>query len=179
MTETRYDLTVVSSSANILGNDVLAKVAQRNLEQVGGFHYTEQEKQFALELQKTLPPDTAKELDRTALIEPLTPFDPNAPAASTDVGDVSWTVPTIGFLAATFVPGVAAHTWQAAASTGMTIGQRGMVVAAKALALTGADLFANPQLVKDAHQDFQRQLQGRTYKSMIPADQKPPLDFAF
>jgi aminobenzoyl-glutamate utilization protein B len=179
MTETKYDVTVVSSSANILGNDVLAKVAQHNLEQVGGFRYTEQEKQFALELQKTLPPDTAKELDRTALIEPLTPFDPNAPAASTDVGDVSWTVPTIGFLAATFVPGVAAHTWQAAASTGMTIGQRGMVVAAKALALTGADLFANPQLVKDAHQDFERQLQGRSYKSMIPADQKPPLNFAF
>ena len=52
------------------------------------------------------------------------------------------------------------------------------MVAAKALALTGADLFASPQLVKDAHEEFQRQLQGKTYRSLIPADQSPPLDYA-
>jgi aminobenzoyl-glutamate utilization protein B len=75
------------------------------------------------------------------------------------------------------VPGVAAHTWQAAACAGCTIGQRGMLVSAKAIALTAADLFANPQLVADAKADFQRQLQGKTYETMIPADQKPPLDY--
>src|SRR5579864_9478699 len=116
MTETKLETHVNGGDANILGNDVLAKVAQRNLEQVGGFHYTEQEKQFALDLQKTLPPDGAKALETSARIDPLTPFDPNSPAASTDVGDVSWNYPTIGFVAATFVPGVAPHTWQAAAS---------------------------------------------------------------
>ncbi|MBV8804449.1 MAG: hypothetical protein JO042_05365, partial [Sinobacteraceae bacterium] len=116
-------------------------------------------------------------LETSARIEPLTPFDPNSPAASTDVGDVSWNYPTIGFVAATFVPGVAPHTWQAAASAGMSIGQHGMVVAAKALALTGADLFASPQLVADAHQEFERQLQGKKYRSFIPEGQKPPLDY--
>ncbi len=178
MTETRLETQVNGGDANILANDVLARVAQRNLEQVGGFHYTEQEKQFALDLQKTLPPEGAKALETSARIEPLMPFDPNSPAASTDVGDVSWNVPTIGFVAATFVPGVAPHTWQAAASAGMSIGQRGMVVAAKALALTGADLFASPQLVAEAHQEFARQLQGKTYRSFIPEGRKPPLDYS-
>ena len=177
MTETTLEVKGIGGDANILGNDVLAKVAQRNLEQVGGFHYTEQEKQFALDLQKTLPSSGVKPLETSARIDPLTPFDPNEPAASTDVGDVSWNVPTIGFSAATFVPGVAAHTWQAAASTGMSIGQRGMVVAAKAMALTGADLFASPQLVADAHKEFDRQMQGKKYRSFVPEGQKPPLDY--
>jgi len=177
MTDTQLETKVIGGDANILGNDVLAKVAQRNLEQVGGFHYTQQEQQFALDLQKTLPPDGVRPLDISAKVEPLTPFDPNAPAASTDVGDVSWNVPTIGFSTATFVPGVSPHTWQAAASAGMSIGQRGMVVAAKAMALTGADLLASPQLVADARQEFERQLQGKQYRSFIPEGQKPRLDY--
>ena len=74
------------------------------------FSYTAEEKHFAEELQKSLPPGSAAELDSTTSVEPLRPFDPNQPGASTDVGDVSWNVPTIGFVAATFVPGVvAAH----------------------------------------------------------------------
>lgn len=178
MTETHPETHIIGGSTNILGNDVLAKVAQRNLEQVGGYRYTADEKQFALALQKSLPEEAVRPLEQTSVIQPLTPFDPNAPAASTDVGDISWNVPTIGFVTATFVPGVAAHTWQAAASTGMSIGQRGMVLAAKALALTAADLFASPQLVKDAHAELQRQLHGRRYQSLIPADQKPPIDYA-
>lgn len=177
MTDTRLETKIIGGDANILGNDVLAKVAQRNLEQVGGLRYTQQERQFALDLQKTLPPEGVRPLETSAKVEPLTPFDPNAPAASTDVGDVSWNVPTIGFNTATFVPGVAAHTWQAAASAGMSIGQRGMVVAAKAMALTGADLLASPQLVTDARNEFERQLQGKKYRSFIPEGQKPPLDY--
>ena len=116
-------------------------------------------------------------LDSTALIQPLRRPDPNAAAASTDVGDVSWNVPTIGFATATFVPGVVAHTWQAAASAGMSIGQKGMIVAAKALAVTGADLFSDRQLVLDAKADFRHQIEGKTYQSVIPAGQKPPLNY--
>jgi aminobenzoyl-glutamate utilization protein B len=93
------------------------------------------------------------------------------------VGDVSWAVPTIGFGAATFVPGVAAHTWQAAASAGTSIGQDGMVVASKALALTAADLFANPALVQAAKADFDRKLAGKTYYTAIPPGQKPLIDY--
>jgi aminobenzoyl-glutamate utilization protein B len=93
------------------------------------------------------------------------------------VGDVSWTVPTIGFTTATFVPGVAPHTWQATASAGMSIGQQGMVVASKALALTVVDLFATPSLVQNARADFDRKLTGKTYHTFIPAGQKPPIKY--
>jgi aminobenzoyl-glutamate utilization protein B len=177
MTDTRVELRELSGSANVIPNDALAKVAQKNLEEVGGFHYTPEEKHFGEELQKSLPPESAGDLDSTALVSALRKSDPNAPAASTDAGDVSWNVPTIGFGAATFVPGVAAHTWQAAACAGMSIGQKGMVVAAKALAITGIDLFTNPQMVADAKADFRKQMQGKTYKSAIPEGQKPPVNY--
>jgi aminobenzoyl-glutamate utilization protein B len=177
MTETTLDVYDFGGDANIVPNEALAKVAQRNLEEAGGFHYTAEEKHFAEELQKSLPPGGAGELDSTALIQLLRRPDPNAAAASTDVGDVSWNVPTIGFQAATFVPGVVAHTWQAAACAGMSIGQKGMIVAARALAATGADLFSDRQLVLDAKADFRRQLEGKTYQSVIPAGEKPPLNY--
>jgi aminobenzoyl-glutamate utilization protein B len=177
MTETTVDVTNLIGVANILPNDALARVAQRNLEEVGGFSYTAEEKRFAEQLQKSLPPGGAGMLDSTAAIMPSRKPDPNQPDASTDVGDVSWNVPTIGFYTATFVPGVVPHTWQAAATAGMSIGQKGMIVAARALAITGADLFSNPQLVLDAKSDFRRELEGKTYESVIPAGQKPRLDY--
>jgi aminobenzoyl-glutamate utilization protein B len=177
MTGTTYEVNDIDSDANIVGNDALAHVAQKNLEEVGGYTLDASQKEFALTLQKTLHIDDVPSLDLTQWVEPLRPVDPNAPSASTDVGDVSWTVPTIGFLAATFVPGVSAHTWQAAASAGMSIGQDGMVVASKALAITAIDLFAGPQLVQAAKADFQSKLAGKTYFTAIPADQKPLLDY--
>jgi aminobenzoyl-glutamate utilization protein B len=177
MTETALEVKDIGGDANVLPNEALAKVAQRNLEEVGGFRYTPEEKRFAEDLQKSLPAGGAGELDSTASIQPLRPPDPNEAAASTDVGDVSWNVPTIGFRTATFVPGVVPHTWQAAASAGMTIGQKGMIVAAKALAATGADLFSDRQLLLDAKADFRRQMEGKTYQSAIPASSKPPLDY--
>jgi aminobenzoyl-glutamate utilization protein B len=177
MTGTTVEVTDVGSDANIIGNDALAAVAQRNLEEVGGYTMSETEKAFAAELQKTLGIDPLPSLEETSLVEPLRPVDPNAPSASTDVGDVSWAAPTIGFTTATFVPGVAAHTWQAAASAGMSIGQDGMVVASKALALTAIDLFLSPSLVQAARVDLEHKLAGQTYHSGIPADQKPLLNY--
>ena len=177
MTETTLETKIDSTDANIIPNDALAHVAQKDLEEVGGYHYTAEEEHFAQNLQKSLPPEYAGNLDSTASVLALRPIDPNAPSASTDVGDVSWNVPTIGFGAATFVPGVAAHSWQATACAGMSIGQRGMLVAAKALALTASDLFADPKLVEAAKADFEKQMKGKTYTSQIPADQKAPLDY--
>jgi aminobenzoyl-glutamate utilization protein B len=177
MTGTTVEVTDVGSDANIIGNDALAPVAQKNLEEVGGYTMDDAQKKFALDLQKTLGLETVPSLDLTREVQPLKPFDPNAPAASTDAGDVSWNVPTIGFSAATFVPGVAAHTWQATASTGMSIGQDGMVIASKALALTAIDLFAKPELVEAAKTDFAKKMAGKKYQSPIPAGQKPLLNY--
>lgn len=176
MTETTVYTQIDSADANIIANDPLAALAQKSIEEVGGFRYSEDEKHFAEELQKSLPAEARGNLDSTAAVLPLRPIDPNAPSASTDVGDVSWNVPTIGFGAATFVPGVAAHSWQATACAGMSIGQRGMMVAAKALAITAADLLTTPDAVKAAAADFKAKMAGKTYRSQLP-EQKPPLDY--
>jgi aminobenzoyl-glutamate utilization protein B len=90
MTETTLEVNIRSAYANIIGNDPLAKVAQKNLEEVGGFRYTPEEMKFAEELQKTLPEEARGHLDQASKVEPLRPVDPNAPSASTDAGDVSW-----------------------------------------------------------------------------------------
>jgi aminobenzoyl-glutamate utilization protein B len=174
MTETTMEVKDIGGDTNVVANDVLAKLAQGNLEEIGGFRYTPEERQFAEELQRSLPPDEAGKLDSTTMVLPL---GARPGQASTDAGDVSWNVPTIGFRAATFVPGVVAHTWQAAATSGMSIGQKGMVVAAKALAITGADLFADAKLIADAKAEFRRQLNGNDYQSVIPESQKPPLGY--
>jgi aminobenzoyl-glutamate utilization protein B len=177
MTDTTVEVRGIDSDANILSNAPLAAVAQKDMEEVGGFTYSPEEKQFAEELQKTLPPAAAGHWDQSSTILPLRPIDPNAPSASTDVGDISWRIPTIGFTSATFVPGVAAHTWQAAASAGMSIGQNGMLVSAKSIAILGADLFAHPELLEAAKADLQAQLKTKTYRSAIPEGQKPPVNY--
>jgi aminobenzoyl-glutamate utilization protein B len=177
MTGTTLEVTDIGSDANIMGNDPLAAVAQKNLEEVGGYTMDAEQKKFALQLQTTLGTETVPDLDLTSVVQPLRPVDPNAPSASTDVGDVSWVVPTIGFSAATFVPGVAAHTWQATASTGMSIGQDGMMIASRALAITAVDLFASPQLIAAAKADFEKKMAGKKYESPIPANQKPLLNY--
>ena len=177
MTSTTLDMSGINSYANIVPNDPLAAVAQKNLQEVGGYKMNPDEEKFALELQKTFKMDNVPSLETTNEVEPLRKFDPNEPAASTDVGDVSWNVPTVGFSTATFVPGSAAHTWQATATAGMSIGQQGMIVAAKAIALTGLDLLTDPDLVQAARDDFKKQTAGKSYYTAIPADQKPPLNY--
>lgn len=177
MTGTTYEVTDIGGDANIVSNDALGRVVQKNLEEVGGFTLDETQKKFALALQQSLKIDSPPSLDETHEIVPLHRPDLYAPAASTDVGDVSWVVPTIGFTTATFVPGVAPHTWQAAASAGMSIGQDGMVVASKVLATTAVDLFTNAPLIAAARVDFAKELGGKTYHSSIPEGQKPPLNY--
>ena len=177
MTGTTLEVKDIGGDANIIPNDPLAARAQKNLEEVGGYTLDPEEKKFAEGLQKTFGMETPPSLDATQEIEPLKKFDPNAPMASTDVGDVSWNVPTIGFSAATWPAGTAAHTWQAAAASGMSIGQQGMVVAAKALALTALDLFTDPALVQAAKDDFKKQLAGKSYYTPIPAEQKPLINY--
>ena len=122
-TGTTYDVTLIRSVYALLPNETLAKVQQRALERVGGFTYTAEEKAFAEKLQKTLF-NSAVPLETTAKVYPLDLTSPVG-GGSTDVGDVSWRVPTVQLNAATWVPGTPAHSWQAVAAGGMSIGTRG------------------------------------------------------
>jgi len=96
---------------------------------------------------------------------------------STDVGDVSWQVPTSGFTAACWVPGTPGHSWQAVACGGTTIGKKGMLLAAKVLAASAWDLYQDAKLIADAKEEFSRRLGGRVYMPMLEKDQAPPLDY--
>ena len=173
-TGTTYDLQLVGSVYSTLPNEVLAKLQQRALEKVGGFTYTADERAFAEKLQKS-EAFTAVPLETTARVNPLRMNE--AGAGSTDVGDVSWVVPTIQMSAATWVPGTAAHSWQAVAAGGMSIGMKGMMVAAKTMALTGADLFSTPATIVAAKAEFDAK-RGPNFKyETVLGSQKPQLDY--
>jgi aminobenzoyl-glutamate utilization protein B len=173
-TETRFELEIINSSYTILPNDSLAKLLDRNLRVVGGVKYSEEEKAFAEELRKSLPSEGLASLDRAVkIMEP----EEGIGFGSTDVGDVSWVVPTGGFSTATFVPGSPAHSWQSTASAGSSIGRKGMVVAAKVLALSAMDLLTDPKRIEDARKSFEARKGSSTYASRLPADQKPPLNY--
>ena len=172
--ETRMAFEQGTNYTNVLPNDALADVLGAAMRKAGGYEYSPEERKFADQLQKSLgapvrtPGPEAVEVDHTEGTGP----------ASTDVGDVSWVVPTAAFTTATFVPGVVAHTWQAAACAGTSIGRKGMVVAARTLALAAVDLLQNPEEVQAARDSFQKRLAGRTWTTRIPEDGKPPLNYA-
>jgi aminobenzoyl-glutamate utilization protein B len=166
-------MELIDSSYNTMPNDALAALGDRNMQLAGGVKYTPEEQAFAEAIRKTLP-DRTRPLGSQETVEK--PSEGTG-VASTDAGDVSWNYPMMELHAATFVPGVPAHTWQAAACAGMTIGRKGMVVAAKGLALSAMDLFTTPTLVDAAKTSFAKRRAGFEYSSRVPADHKPPLDY--
>jgi len=90
---------------------------------------------------------------------------------------VSWVAPTTGLRTATWVPGTAAHSWQAIAAGGMSIGTKGMIVAAKTLALTAVDLFTNPALIAKAKEEYQKQAGPNFVYTPLVGNRPPPLDY--
>ncbi len=171
---TRMEFEQGTNYANVLPNDTLSEVLGRAMQKAGGYTYSADEKKFAEEIQKTLGGPVRSPGPDTVHVDKSEGTGP----ASTDAGDVSWVVPTAQFTAATFVPGVGAHTWQGAACAGSSIGRKGMVVAARTLASAAMELFDNPAELKAARASFDARLAGRKWTTRIPADGKPPLDYA-
>ncbi|MGI8745874.1 MAG: amidohydrolase [Bryobacteraceae bacterium] len=171
--ETRMEMELIDSSYNTLPNDSLSALVDKNMRIVGGVTYSAEEQVFAEGVRKSLPDRTGKIGSQESIVAPRE----GTGSASTDAGDVSWTVPMAALGAATFVPGVPAHSWQATACAGMSIGRKGMVVAAKSLVLTAVDLFTDPKQVEAAKADFEKRRAGFEYKSRVPEDHKPPLTY--
>lgn len=176
-TETRFEMELVNSVYNVMPNEPLARSLYRNLTFVGGFAYTPDETAFAKKLRESLPEATIEIGSQEKVMPFVEPTGNAGGGGSTDVGDVSWNLPTAQFVAATWVPGVAAHTWQAVACDGMSIGSKGMMIAAKTLALTAADLFNDPATLAAAKKDFEKRRGSRGYSSRVPMDAKPPLNY--
>jgi len=172
-TDTRMEYEVIHGLFAMLPNETLQRRAQANLERVGGVVYNEAERAFAEAIHSTLQED-APPLESAAEVQP---YMPRRGGGSTDVADVSWVVPTAGMSAATWVPGTPAHSWQAIAAGGMSIGNKGMIVAAKTLAMTAVDIFTRPELVAAARAEhLERVGPDFEYVSLV-GDRDPPLDY--
>ena len=173
-TETTVDYEIIGGTHDLLLNETLAEVMQLNLEKVGGVNLTADEIAFGKKLQATFG-FAAPAIESAAIIKPLKRGE-TAGGGSTDVGDVSYTVPTVGMQAATWIPGTPAHSWQAVACGGTEIGTKGMMAAAKTMALTAIDLFTNPALVAKAKQEFIKDKGDYQYKALL-GDIKPALNY--
>src|SRR5207302_550700 len=102
------------------------------------------------------------------------PAVPYQDAGSTDVGDVSWHIPTSGLSTACFAAGSPGHSWQNVAAAGSPIAHKGMMVAAKVLAISAAQLLQDPKALQDARADFQERVKDHPYRTVIPKGQKAP-----
>ena len=173
-TGTTMDYEMIGGTHELLPNLTLQKVMHDNLSKIGGITYTAEEKAFADKIAVSLG---YKEVDLNTA-KNVQPYKTEAKAyGSTDVGDVSFTVPTVGMGSATWVPGTPAHSWQAVAAGGTSIGKKGMMVAAKTLTLTAIDLFKNKNLIIKAKAEFIER-RGPDFKYIpLLGDRDPALDY--
>jgi len=173
-TGTTMKFEVIDGTHDLLLNKTLADVMQPNLEKVGGVMYTEEEKVFAKKMQTSfigsIPP-----IEDATKVFPIK-IEMTSGVGSTDVGDVSYMVPTVGLSTATWVPGTPAHSWQAVACGATEIGAKGMLNAAKTMAMTAIDLYLQPTLIEKAKEEFQRQKGDYQYKALL-GDRLPALSY--
>ncbi len=172
-TGTRMEYEVIHGIHSMVVNDVLQRRAQEHLEAVGGVRYDESEREFARALHETLP-ETRPPLESATEVQP---YRPQTGGGSTDVADVSQVVPTVGLATATWVPGTSAHSWQAIAAGGTSIGEKGMVVAAKTLAMTAVDLYRDADLLRAAQAEYRERMGPDFEYVSLVGDRDPPLDY--
>ncbi len=173
-TGTTMDYEIIGGVYNLLANETLERVMNAMLNEVGGVTYTPEEQAFAEKIYATLDSPSVGLGSQTT----VQPFDFERPGlGSTDVADVSWTVPTVGLRTATWVPGTPAHSWQATAAGGMSIGYKGMNVASQTLALMGRELFTRPELIAGAKAEFERKRGPDFVYRPLLGDREPALDY--
>ena len=173
-TDTKVDYEIIGGTHDLLLNKTLAEAMQKNLEKTGGVIYTTDEIEFGKKIQASFT-DTVAAIATATMINPMK-AEEDAGRGSTDVGDVSYVVPTVGLQTATWVPGTAAHSWQAVACGGTAIGTKGMIVAAKTMALTAIDLYLHPELIQKAAAEFKQAKGNYQYKALL-GDRKPALNY--
>ncbi len=172
-TGTSVDWEIMHGNLSLLPNQLIAGLMQKNLEALGGISYNEEEQVFAETIYQTLnQPEYELGTEQTVL-----EIDRDISMGSTDVGDISWNVPTAEFTTATWVPGTPAHSWQAIAAGGTDIGIKGLQLAAKTMALTAADFFENPELAEQARAELIEQRGDDFNYAPLLGDRAPALDY--
>ncbi len=172
-TETKLSYEVMHGNYSLMPNDTVQKLLHSQLSAFGGIEYTAAEQKYADQIYETLFEPSLKLGDEKKIM----PYKQSHTYGSTDVGDVSWLVPTAGIRTATWVPGTSAHSWQAVAAGGMSIGLKGMKLAAKVLTASAKKIYENPEIIVDAKQELASRV-GEDFKyEPLLGDRDPPLDY--
>ena len=172
-TQTSVSFEVMHGNYSKLPNHTLQKIMHSNLVDRGGIVYSEDEYEYAKEIYKTLLSPGGKIGEQ----EQIKPYKASHTYGSTDVGDVSWVVPQAGLRTATWVPGTAAHSWQAVAVGGHSISLKGTKLAAQVLADTAKDLFEDPKIIDLAKSEYQDKVGENFEYYPLLGERKPPLDY--
>lgn len=170
MANVDYKVSLISGIYETLVNREGGAVMQKNLELLGPIEYTEEEINFGKKIQET----TGKEqVGMDSEIKAFEDTRENPGGGSTDVGDVSWNVPNINLSVTTAPKDTPWHSWAVVACGGMSIGHKGMMHASKAMAMTMADLYKNPELVKKVKEEYKERKGDEVYEAIIPAGPPP------
>lgn len=171
-TETELEIGFEGGIREILPNQTLSTVVSRHLSELNDLQYTNDDLDFVVRMQSAIPdPQPLESISEVADVSGT------VGKGSTDVGDVSWVVPTTGFNTACWVPGTPGHSWQAVACGGHPIAEKGMHLAARTLALTARDLLTQPELLQQAAAEFRQRRGNVEYRSLMQPGQKPPFDY--
>jgi aminobenzoyl-glutamate utilization protein B len=186
MTGARLEVLFQVGSYDYLPNRVISEVLLESFRRVGAPKFSKEDFAFAGAIEQSFGPNhklsvltsinIPAEYAELTLHQEVAPiFDWGKPlAGSTDVGDVSWIIPTAQLTGAAWVMGTAAHSWQATAASGMGIGQKAMIAAAKAMALAGYELIMKPDLLRKAKEGFIKDTGGKPYVSPLPPEMNAP-----
>ena len=190
MTGTTCKIVSPSGIYNKIPNRTLSELVVANMQEIGTPEYSDEERRFAHEISKTI----TREQKRNALRKSKRPGweklmdveldqsiveawnEEEISAGSTDLGDVTWLAPTMEFSTAAHVLGIPGHSWQIVAQSGMGIGHKSLIFAAKTLSASIIDLLTRSDLLKRAENEFKEKLGDQVYKSILSPSSKPPLD---
>lgn len=188
ITGTTVEIKQVAAYSDIINNDTLNECVEENLKYLIPRGYTEEELEYARKFQEVttdLDKEGLKSIagelgKKDQLVNPMWDFivDKNTRfggGGSSDVGDVSWVVPTGQVYTSCYAAGTAMHSWQATAQGKSSIAHKGMLTAAKVMACVGAELLMNPELVEKAKADWKEELNGEEYPNPLPAGAKPEI----
>jgi aminobenzoyl-glutamate utilization protein B len=186
MTGTTVDISIMSAVSNLLPNRPLEEAMHRTLERLGPVAFDADDKAFAAQIQATLSDEDIDNAylriglprqDDTPLCDFIVPLDVDGEPmiGSTDVGDVSWLMPTVQAHAATIAIGTPGHSWQVTAQGKTPAAHKGMAHAAKMMAGTAIDLFSDGDLLAAAKADHQARVGRTSYVCPIPPEVQPPL----
>jgi aminobenzoyl-glutamate utilization protein B len=175
MSRTKVQVIIDTDCHEIIPNLALSKLVHENMKRVGAPQFDAADLGLARQLQTALRTDLG--LTEPKVLEDKVDDFPTSPyqdAGSTDVGDVSWHVPTSGLSTACFAAGSPGHSWQNVAAAGSPIAHKGLLVAAKVLALSTVQLLQEPRALEEARADFRERLKNRPYQTVIPPGQQTP-----